>query len=122
MTNTADVWGTNENTPTGLGFVPIGNGTNHYTGNFNGENFTVNNLYINLAGAIEYIGLFGYTTGTISNIGVTNAHVAGNIEVGALIGQSNGTVQNAYSSGTVIGTSTAGGYVGGLIGWVAVAP
>ena len=122
------------------GFVPVGNDTNKFTGQFNGQGFTVTGLYIYRPGT-DYAGLFGYTDGAaISNAGITGGSVTGhdyvgglagynnssaiensyatgvvtgNDYVGGLAGMNNGTISNSYATGTVSGTS----YVGGLAGY-----
>ncbi len=42
----------------GAGFAPIGNNSTMYSATFNGQNFVVNNLYINQPNG-NYVGLFG---------------------------------------------------------------
>ncbi len=56
----------------GAGFSPISNNGTKFTGNFDGDGKTIDNLYINRG--TDFNGLFGYTTGgnTISDLGVTN--------------------------------------------------
>jgi len=111
-----------------------------FTGQFVGLGHTVNNLTINQASG-GYTGLFGWTAGSISNVGViggsivnnanvsgglagvnsgtiTNSYATGNVTsggalVGGLVGQNTGTISNAYATGNVI---DAGGYSGGLVG------
>ena len=140
FTNVAEVWGTNKNTPTGEGFYPIGAAagnvtTTYYTGVFDGNNHTINNLYINLNNTVASsskdtnVGLFGNigSAGMVKNIGLTNANVThtstatndgiGLRTTGALAGKNNGTITNSYTSGSVsMSTSTpfadAGGFVG----------
>jgi hypothetical protein len=100
----------------GAGFVPIGNGTNFFTGTLNGQDFTVDGLTIHTPGSSN-VGLFGVTGSgaMIENVGVTNVQMSGNQSVGGLVGinQGNGTITNAYSTGTVSGS----GFVGGLVGY-----
>lgn len=58
------------------------------------------------------VGLFGNSTGSISNIGLINVNIkGGNSGVGGLAGGAR-AVSNCYSTGSVTGTQ----YVGGLIG------
>ena len=116
MNNAADIWGTNAGTPTGNGFVPIGDGTSLYTGTFNGENYVISNLYINRSSS-QYQGLFGSIIGAgiVENTGLTNVSITGSDNTGALIGynQTGAQVINSYSTGSVSG----GGTVGGLVGY-----
>ncbi|MBL7136282.1 MAG: peptidase A26, partial [Candidatus Marinimicrobia bacterium] len=100
----------------GAGFSPIGNNSTKFTGSYDGDGKTIDNLYINRSGT-NYIGLFGYTNGsTISNLGVTNVDITGNDNVGGLVGfdDNNSEVNNSYSTGSVTGS---GNYVGGLVGY-----
>ena len=47
-------------------WTPIGNASYSNTGNFDGQNHTVSGVYIN--GSNNYVGLFGYNSGTVQNI------------------------------------------------------
>jgi hypothetical protein len=97
------------------GWSPIGNSTTNFTGDYNGQNFTINNLYINRT-ATEYVGLFGYVYGSvIQNIGLNDVNITGNAHTGGLLGYSSNssTITNCFSTGSVSGS---GNYVGGLIG------
>jgi phosphodiesterase/alkaline phosphatase D-like protein len=102
-----------------VGFSPIGTLYTIFTGSYNGQNYTINALYINRP-TTDYIGLFGYTTGNISNLGLINVYIKGQICVGGLVGYTqSGTISNAYTTGTVIGNSIASsnGMFGGLVGY-----
>jgi hypothetical protein len=128
FTNTADVWATNYNTSSGSGFVPVGSSTNFFTGAINGQNYTINQLYINRP-TTNFVGLIGYqTAGTIQNLGLTNVNVTGQNDVGGMIGvSSGGTLSNLYvASGSVAGQQNPSPgnnpfgpdvIVGGLIGY-----
>lgn len=105
-----------------LGWEPIGScGTGAcwdpdlsyaYTGNFNGNNKVIKNLFINRP-AKEAIGLFGHlSTGTISNLGLINANITGGSNVGGLAGLNNGTIQQVYTTGNIVGTYNVGGING----------
>jgi hypothetical protein len=101
----------------GLGnaWIPITNGTvgYYFTGNFNGNNYNISNLTINLP-STDYVGLFGYANGgIISNLGLPNINITGHNQVGSLAGLINtGTIANCSSNGRIVGNS----YVGGLAG------
>ncbi|MBE0650264.1 MAG: T9SS type A sorting domain-containing protein [Bacteroidales bacterium] len=102
------------------GFSPIGNGTIHFTGTYNGQGYTIDSLYIS-RDSTDYVGLFGYTSSSsmIKNIGVTHANiVAGHYWVGGLVGNNYGTVQSSYTTGSVSGSSVVGGLVGNNYGTV----
>jgi len=80
-------------------------------------------LYV--SGYENGVGLFGYSTGIISNIGLTDLFVGaygvspGGAYVGGLVGYLlSGTVSNSYTMGYVQGGfSVEGDYVGGLVGY-----
>jgi hypothetical protein len=97
----------------GAGFSPIGSEIAIFTGNYQGQGYTIDNLIINRP-LTSYIGLFGYTsTATIDSLGLTNVNVQGDSYVGGLVGYNcHSIVSNSYSVGSVVGS----GYVGGLVG------
>ena len=93
------------------GFVPIGDSTK-FTGALDGGGHTISGLYINRSGS-DYVGLFGYSSGAISNVGLIGSRITGRYYVGALVGWNySGTIANCYSTGIVTGL----GYAGGLVG------
>ena len=96
------------------GFSPIGNSTTAFTGNYNGQNHTIAGLFINRSGT-DYIGLFGYNIGTISNLGLTNVNITGGYRVGGLVGIDNpgANITNVYTTGSVTANTGDGG---GLVG------
>ena len=100
----------------GLGdsFQPIGSEAAPFTGNFNGNGHTISDLIVNLP-SINYVGLFGYSYGNISNLGLLNINVTGNLDVGGLAGmfRGTGTISNSYSTGNVNSLDYG---VGGLVG------
>lgn len=105
-----DITCSGEFTP--IGYV-AGTGYNIFSGNFDGRGFTISNLYINKSADDHYIGLFAYTTGNISNIGLINGNVTGSRYVGGLVGSSSGSITNSYSTENVTGSLA----IGGLVGW-----
>ena len=94
-------------------WTPIGDNTNHYTGDFKGNGFTVSNMTI--TGTGTRVGLFGATSSAsrIESVGVINATVAGTDYAGALVGGSQGVIVACWSTGSVTATRV----VGGLVGW-----
>lgn len=117
---TANIEATNTSTwDSGNGFSPIGNSTTNFRGNFNGQGYTINNLFINRV-ATDYIGLFGYANAaTIEYIALTNVNITGRNNVGALIGAGTTmTISYCYSTGTMNGglDGSNNGSIGGLIG------
>ena len=97
------------------GFVPIGTSGTPFTGSFEGNAYLVQNLTVNLPSGSN-VGLFGETgsAATIDQVGVTNAAITGQTNVGTLVGNNAGTITESFSTGSV--TSTSGSNVGGLIG------
>jgi len=125
---TADIDVTDaQNWANGTGFIPIGTRANGFSGNYDGQNFVVDNLYINnndMNG--EDCGLFGTLEGAnISDLGVINIELNTSSEryIGALAGNSGNysIITNCYSSGSgVIQESHSGGLVGRNIGYSSI--
>ncbi len=123
-TNASDVWG--GITP-GTGFAPIGSTSSGsvtpFTGSLNGQGYTIDGLTIN--SPASYVGLFADLEGSVSNLGLINLDIvstgAGNVYAGGIAGVSGdnnggdalGTISNVYVSGSVVGNS----YIGGFVGW-----
>lgn len=104
-------------------WTPIGNGTGKaYKGTFDGQGYTIRNLYVTGSTSMDY-GLFG----TVNGGTVRNVTVEGRVEVtsnssrygiAAIVGQLYGTtggVENCLNRASVKG----GQYVGGIVGYVA---
>ena len=105
--SSSSVWGSE-------GFVYLGTSSSEaFSGSFDGDGHTISNLTIN-AGSNSYVGLFGYSTGTITNIGLIDSYVEGSYYVGALAGYSTGDISNSYATGSVTGEGNVGGLVGGM--------
>ena len=102
----------------GAGFSPIGNPSNNFGGSYDGDGYTISNLYIYRPNT-NRIGLFGYIGGNgvkdLINIGLDNVDIRGGSNVGGLVGYLSRSVSitNCYCRGEVYGTY---GEVGGLIG------
>ena len=99
---------------TGAGWVPIGTSETPFTGSYDGNGKTINNLKIDRPDQDD-IGLFGKNSGTISNVSLVNIEISGNGNVGGLIGHNeDGIVTGSNVAGSV--TASGGIGVGGLIG------
>ncbi|MCK4265823.1 MAG: tandem-95 repeat protein, partial [Thermoplasmata archaeon] len=98
----------------GLGYGPIGDNVIRFTGTFNGQNYTIINLFINRPGE-DYIGLFGFidSTAEIMNVIIENADITGNDNVGGLVGNNSGSIDNCHSDIVLSGHEVLGGLVGG---------
>ena len=114
LANNIDATGTS-NWNSGTGFSPVGNSTTPFTGTFDGNSYTISDLFINLP-STSNVGLFGYTSGaTLENVGLLNINITGGNSVGALAGfiAYSSNIDNSYATGSVSGS---GNGVGGLVG------
>ncbi|WP_322992219.1 YDG domain-containing protein [Limnohabitans sp.] len=100
----------------GAGFKPIGNGTTSFTGKFNGLGHTITGLTQDGATS-DYLGLFGKTTGSISNVTLSSSAIAGRSYVGSLAGFGADFYNVRILGGSVTGTT----YVGGMAGYASAA-
>jgi len=106
-------------------WTPVGSLSNPFTGNFNGNRYTIFNLSVTTASGDA--GLFGYITGSaliydlhLKNISVTGGYSpadagsgTNNDGVGGIVGEKGGgTVSRCSVSGTVTGYERVGGIVG----------
>jgi len=96
-----------------FGWQPIGTRNDPFTGSFDGQGHEIEDLFINSDDS--YVGLFGYVDkeGVVKDIGVVNATVTGDYNVGGLVGWNLGTVSSSNYTGDVTGKDK----VGGLVGW-----
>jgi hypothetical protein len=118
---TADIDATDtKNWNNGTGFSPIGDyeyGNRQkvqFTGNFNGNNHIISNLYIN-RGEDDYVGLIGYSDyATIKNLNLINCNITCTGKfIGSIIGYSRyGSISKCYCAGNING----GSYIGGIVG------
>ena len=104
----------------GAGFIPIGNLSRQFNGTFNGNNYTISNLYINREDEI-FVALFGGANNyNIMNVGLLNVNIKGLQYTGGLIGNGvGGSISNSYVTGNVDGYWDFIDYgyaTGGLIG------
>jgi uncharacterized repeat protein (TIGR02543 family) len=112
----------------GKGWTPIGNSAYRFSGNFDGNNKTISNLYINTTE--YYTGLFGYTSSVkVSNLGLLNVNIKGGYYTGSIFGYSRYTVAgnvssitNCYAEGVVRGSGDVGGLAGYMYGEVTTEP
>ena len=98
----------------GAGWIPIGHWDTRFTADFDGNNHTIANLYIDRSDT-DTVGLFGSISGSsIKRVGLVSATVSGHYSVGSLVGYGYGSVITAsYATGSVRGGNSR---VGGLIG------
>ena len=108
----------------GINWEPIGDSTNSFTGELNGNGYVIKNLTINRPDE-DAVGLFGYLVvgAKITNLGLTDVDITGENYVGGLVGfavgalgDTNPAVSNCFVTGSVTGHDS----VGGICGWNAV--
>ena len=119
---------TNDIDLAGYRWVPIGyqsptqGSASRFCGVFDGNNYTISNLYIN-CNEIQYVGLFGFCEGaTLQNVTISGGNVknwnAYNPDVvgsGGLVGWANGTnIMNCNSSVDVSGVAHVGSLCGSV--------
>jgi len=100
----------------GDGFKPIGDSESEFTGEINGNGYSINGLTINRQNT-SYIGLIGYSNNAkINDIILTNVDITGQSEVGGLIGYNkNSTIVKSNVAGNIFGEGKF--RLGGLIGY-----
>lgn len=96
-----------------VSFTPIGSSKQAFVGSLEGNHHSINHLTLNLANQ-DNIGLFANigSTGSVSDLGVTNAAINGHNNVAIVAGSNGGMISNVYVSGKVIGAMNVGGVVG----------
>ncbi len=106
----------------GMGFTPIGQGFNTFTGSFDGKGFEINGLYLD-RNDFNGIGLFGVTQNAVlKNVFLTDVTIYSTYrtQVGALVGRAiNTQISNVYSTGNIYtsGIRAGGGWqIGGVAG------
>ncbi len=105
---------------------PIGDGTNAFTGSFNGNGYNISGVS---SSGYQYTGLFGYVeNASISNVGVVvgslSSSSSGNSYSGGLVGSAyNSPISNSYAvvEGSISSSSSSSSrvsylYSGGLVG------
>ena len=76
-----------------LEWTPIGNPSTVFKGTFDGGNFTIYNLNVNVA---KRAGLFGYVIGKLNNVKINGASIRGTDYAGALLGQGYAYIDNCH--------------------------
>lgn len=112
----------------GEGWIAIGNSAEKvFTGVFDGNGFTIENLAISTSR--EYIGLFGISSGDISNLtleGLSLKRTTGNggskSNVGGIVGSNSGSITNCHVEGDFffMGMTYGGGVSGKNTGAIKV--
>ena len=113
------IWSANEaikSAATHPGWLPIGSNDNRFNGVFDGNSFTIANLYTRGG---NNKGLFSvlHDDGEIKHVGLLDVYVHGGSNMGALVGQNYGKITSSYvTEGTVVTTGSGASSVGGLVG------
>jgi len=96
------------------GWIPIGNDNTPFSGSYNGQGYSISNLYIDRT--TENIGLFGWVdSGVFTDIKILDCTITGDLSVGGLAGYVTGSeISGCSSTGSLSGFAD----VGGLIGFV----
>ncbi len=97
-----------------LGFSPVGNLETKFQGAFDGFRHTVKGLVINRPKQDE-VGLFGYSDGAISNLGLVDGSVIGKKDVGGIAGCAS-DMTTVYNTSAVTGVAFVGGVAGKAYG------
>lgn len=98
----------------GEGFEPIGDINNKFTGGIDGNNYKINNLYINKSDTTN-IGLITYADDAeFKNLTISNANITGESTTGGLVSD----IENTNVNSIIIKDSVINGnlYVGGISG------
>ena len=100
-------------------FYPIGRTSNKsFSGTFEGNTKTISNLTIDMTNETnssdkDYVGLFGYSKGTIKGFTLDNVDIKGERFIGGITGNLyDGTISEVIVKGTIEGDSFIGGIIG----------
>jgi hypothetical protein len=100
----------------GINWTPIGNSNAQFTGNFDGDGYSIENLSMNNSG-VNVNALFGYIKGaTIKNVVMKDTNILGGDYAGALVANASetSTIDGCLA---IDGTVSGGNYAGGLVGY-----
>lgn len=99
-------------------WTPIGNLNQHFSGTFDGGEYVISNLFINLPDEY-YVGLFGNCNNALlKNIILSETYVRTNFNSGSLVGQfAESYIENCHATGVDIASadSNIGGLIGGMV-------
>jgi hypothetical protein len=110
---------TNLDLSASYGFVPIGSEAAPFTGTLYGEYSQISNL---ISSSSSDAGLFGYSTGTLYDVELSNEVINGvgsSTGIGGVVGVNgtNGLVYSSYATGAITDSGTSGtNSVGGIVG------
>jgi len=112
LTADIDLSGYGANFNNGKGWIPIGTTyTTPFNGIFDGNGKKITGLYINSDS--DMLGLFGYLTGIVKNLGLEDVNITGRNDVGGLAGMLySGIITNCYVTGNIKGVDQVGAFIG----------
>lgn len=96
------------------GFTPIGNDTVLFDGNYCGNGYIIDGLYINRPdddGLALFSGLG--ESAVVEGLGLTNVYISGHLNVGGIAASNNGTIIKCYVTGKLQNSYK---YLGGIAG------
>jgi len=114
---TTDIDASNTSTwNAGAGFLPIGNSTSSFMGNYDGQGCKISNLYLNRP-TEENCGLFGkITNATVQNLIMDNINLTGKKYLGGIVGSAfNSLIINCSTAGEINAENSIS-LVGGIAG------
>jgi hypothetical protein len=85
-----------------------------FSGSYNGDGYSIDNLNLEDNSYFNYQGMFGsLQNATVENLQITNVNVSGDIYIGGLAGSADeSTILNCSVTGNVQGDFKVGGFVG----------
>ena len=96
-------------------WIPIGNATYNFAGNFDGNGKKIKGLYIN-NDSLENVGLFGIGKAP-NNLTIENGYVSANASyAGGIIGKSTTAIENCVNK-ALLNNSKANSFLGGIAGY-----
>lgn len=110
-----------------ISWTPIGDNPNPFLGNFDGQGYTVSNLFVVNDGWAGLIGHAGKAAGsTIKNVTIDGAAIRSSRMAGAVVGQLYGSIDNCHvKNAAIVAVPNAvgdsydnGDKVGGIVGWL----
>ena len=102
-----------DGSPDSEGFQPLGDNTNRFMGNFDGNGHRISNLTINRP-STDYVGLFGVSENSdIENVHLDNLSISAASWAGALVAYKiGGSIEGSSAEGSLTSEAMSGGLVG----------
>ncbi|WP_255191395.1 GLUG motif-containing protein [Natronobeatus ordinarius] len=102
----------------GAGFEPIGfrgepgsgEDPELFTGTFDGDGHVISDLTVNQPDGFSVGGLFEYTEGNITRVGLENVSVTAEAAAGGFVGTNEGTITDSYVTGELVAEQDVGGF------------